>query len=312
MRKILIDTDTGSDDAVALIMALREPSVHVEAITTVMGNVEVELATRNALLSIERAGTYAPPVYQGLSTGVINDPLEGKDYGIHGRDGMGDLGLPAPSGSAEKEHAVDFLIRTIESHPGEYEMVTLGPVTNLAWIALRSPGTLSKLKRITMMMGTGPYYGNITPFSEGNARMDPEAVDMVLRRAETDIVLAGWSLCINEYLFTEEDITWLEKTDSERAKFCLDINHDLIDLNKKRFGKRTIDFADPVAMAVALEPGLVTESITAYTNVELNHGLAYGAIGVDHCHQSGKPANATTITRLDADRMKRYIMERII
>ena len=76
MRKILIDTDTGSDDAVALIMALREPSVHVEAITTVMGNVEVELATRNALLSIERAGTYAPPVYQGLSTGVINDPLE--------------------------------------------------------------------------------------------------------------------------------------------------------------------------------------------------------------------------------------------
>ena len=139
MRKLLIDTDVGGDDAVALVMALRDPKVQVEAITTVMGNVSVEQATKNALITIERAGTYAPPVYQGLTTGVLNQPLVGKNYTIHGRDGMGDLGLPEPRLQPEKEHAVDFLIRTIEAHPGEYELVTLGPVTNLAWVSLRSP-----------------------------------------------------------------------------------------------------------------------------------------------------------------------------
>lgn len=85
MRKLLIDTDVGGDDAVALIMALRDPSVRVEAVTTVMGNVLVEQATYNALLTIERAGTYTPPVYQGLSTGILNQPLVNKDYTIHGR-----------------------------------------------------------------------------------------------------------------------------------------------------------------------------------------------------------------------------------
>ena len=138
MRRILIDTDTGGDDAVALIMALREPSVKVEAVTTVMGNVNTEQATINALISIERAGTYAPPVYKGLTNGIINEPLVGKDYTIHGRDGMGDLGISAPKLQAEKEHAIDFLIRYIEENPGELELVTLGPVTNIASITRNS------------------------------------------------------------------------------------------------------------------------------------------------------------------------------
>ncbi len=312
MRRLLIDTDTGGDDAVALIMALRDPGVRVEAVTTVMGNVEVEQATQNALLAIERAGTYAPPVYRGLHNAVLNEPLVNKNFDIHGRDGMGDLGLPPPALRPQQEHAVDFLIRTIEAQPGEFEMVTLGPVTNLAWISLRSPGTLAKLKRITMMMGTGPYFGNATPLAEGNARMDPEALDIVLRDAGTELVLVGWDLCINEYLFTEEDLKRLRETESETAKFCLDINHNLVELNERRFGAPVLDFADPVAMAVALEPDLVEQSVTAYTRAETNKGLAYGAIAVDHCHQSGREPNATTCTKLDAKRLKRCILSHII
>lgn len=312
MRKLLIDTDVGGDDAVALVMALRDPGVRVEAITTVMGNVPVEQATKNALITIERAGAYAPPVYQGLSNGVLNQPLVGKNYAIHGRDGMGDLGLPEPKLQAEKEHAVDFLIRTIEAHPGEYELVTLGPVTNLAWVGLRSPGTLSKLKKITMMMGTGPYFGNATPLAEGNARMDPEALDMVLRDAGTELVLVGWDLCIHEYLFTPEDLQAIRDSGSALGSWCLDINHNLVELNQGRFGAPVLDMADPVAMAVALEPGLILESVAAYTRAETNRGLAYGAIAVDHCHHSGERPNATTCTKLDPKRLKECIISRIL
>lgn len=312
MRRLLIDTDVGGDDAVALVMALRDPGVHVEAITTVMGNVPVEQATKNALITIERAGTYAPPVYQGLSNGILNQPLVGKNYTIHGRDGMGDLGLPEPELRPEKEHAVDFLIRTIEAHPGEYELVTLGPVTNLAWVSLRSPGTLAKLKKITMMMGTGPYFGNASPLAEGNARMDPEALDMVLRDAGTELVLVGWNLCIHEYLFTPEDLQAIRDSGSALGGWCLDINHNLVELNERRFGAPSLDMADPVAMAVALEPSLVLDSVTAYTRAETNRGLAYGAIAVDHCHHSGERPNATTCTRLDPKRLKECIVSRIL
>lgn len=312
MRRILIDTDTGGDDAVALVMALRDPSVKVEAVTTVMGNVNTDQATINALISIEKAGTYAPPVYKGLTNGVINEPLVGKDYTIHGRDGMGDLGLPMPQLKIEEEHAVDFLIRYIEENPGELELITLGPVTNIAWVALRSPGTLAKLKRITMMMGTGPYFGNATPLSEGNARMDPEALAIVLREAKTDIVLAGWNLCINEYLFRQDDLDKLRNSGSELARWCVDINHNLIELNALRFKEDVLDMADPVAMAVALDPSLVTESVTAYTQVETNNGLAYGAIAVDHIGQSRKKPNATTIVSIDGPRMKEFIHKLLI
>lgn len=312
MRKLLIDTDVGGDDAVALIMALREPTVHVEAITTVMGNVPVEQATKNALVTIERAGSYAPPVYQGLSNGVWNQPLVGKDYTIHGHDGMGDLGLPQPKGKPQREHAVDFLIRTIEENPDTYEMVTLGPVTNLAWISLRSPGTLTKLRSITMMMGTGLYLGNATPMAEGNARMDPEALDIVLRDSGAKLTMVGWDLCIRQYLFRQKELDQLRNSGSALAQFCLDINHNLIELNQQRMGEAVIDMADPVAMAVALEPSLVLDALSAYVRAETSHTLAYGALSIDHMGQSGQQPNARVCTRLDAEAVKDYIIRHIL
>ena len=126
MRRFIIDTDTGSDDAVALVMALRDKSLKVEAITTVAGNVNVELATKNALMSIDFAETYAPPVFKGAPKPMMHEHWDAA--GVHGEDGMGDLGLSAPKLQAEKEHAIDFLIRYIEENPGELELITLGPV----------------------------------------------------------------------------------------------------------------------------------------------------------------------------------------
>jgi purine nucleosidase len=125
-RQFLIDTDTASDDAVALIMALRSPAVRVLAITTVAGNVNVVQATANALYTAELCGSDVP-VYAGAAQPLVR-PLEDATW-FHGHDGLGDRGYPAPTRKAHSVHAVDAIIATIEDHPG-LELVTLGPLTN--------------------------------------------------------------------------------------------------------------------------------------------------------------------------------------
>lgn len=130
MRKFLIDTDTASDDAIALMMALREPTIQVEAITVVCGNLSVDQAVKNALNTIEAINTYAPPVYRGMHKPIMR-PLFTSEY-VHGSDGMGNMHLPAPTGKAEDMHAIDAIIHHIMANPHELEVVTLGPMTNLA------------------------------------------------------------------------------------------------------------------------------------------------------------------------------------
>ncbi len=311
MRRFLIDTDTGTDDAVAIIMALRDPSVTVEGITTVCGNVGVEQATRNCLKAVEMAGTYCPPVYQGLSMPALRDPVPSSTQGPHGMDGLGDLNLTPSALLPQKEHGVDFLIRYIEENPGQLELVTLGPVTNLAWVALKSPDTLSKLKSICMMMGTGAWFGNASPMAEGNAYMDPEALDIVLRLAGTKILLVGWDMCIHDYLFTMPEVAQMCQEGTELTRFCLGINHTLVSLNKRRFGVESIDFADPVAMAVALCPELVEESIAAYARVTTSKDMAYGAIAADLYGRLGKAPNVRICQKLNAAALKACIFQHI-
>ena len=142
-RTFLIDTDTASDDAVALIMALRTPEVRVAAITVVAGNVEVQQATRNALYTVELCG--APvPVYSGAEKPLLR--TYEKATWFHGRDGLGDHNYPAPRQSPEKLHAVDAIIETIENNAG-LVLVTLGPLTNVALAVSRRPSIAAKVSR---------------------------------------------------------------------------------------------------------------------------------------------------------------------
>ena len=134
-RTFLIDTDTASDDAVALIMALRAPDVRVAAITVVAGNVPIEQATRNALYTVELCGANAP-VYAGTAKPLLR-PYESATW-FHGRDGLGDHNYPAPKSAPQPKHAVDAIIETIEAKPG-LVLVTLGPLTNLALALSRKP-----------------------------------------------------------------------------------------------------------------------------------------------------------------------------
>ena len=202
MRKLWIDTDTASDDAVALLMALREPTVQVLGISVVMGNVSLERAVRNALISVERAGTYAPPVYAGASKPLYRDT----DFAVvcHGVDGLSDRGYADPILKPETGNAVDAMLSCARANPGQVELVTLGPLTNVAIAAFKDPAAFRCFKSVTIMGGALRMPGNWSPVSEFNIIVDPEAAEAVFH-AGVPVILAPFEICTGESLFREAD-----------------------------------------------------------------------------------------------------------
>jgi purine nucleosidase len=188
-RTFLIDTDTASDDAVALIMALRNPDVRVAAITTVAGNVDVQQATRNALYTAELCGSDVP-LYSGAEKPLLRAYTNATWF--HGRDGLGDHNYPAPHRSHESLHAVDAIIETIENNPG-LVVVTLGPLTNLALALAKKPALATKVGRCVVMGGAPCCEGNVTPAAEYNIWVDPEAARVVMLSG-MPVELIGWQL----------------------------------------------------------------------------------------------------------------------
>src|SRR5499427_9167695 len=167
----LIDTDVASDDAVAIIMALRAPDVRVVAITTVAGNVDVQQATRNALYTVELCGADVP-VYTGAEKPLLRAYQNATWF--HGCDGLGELGYPPPKRSPAKLHAVDATIEAVEANPG-LVIVALAPLTNIALAVTRKPDIVSRVGRCVVMGGAPCCEGNVTPAAEYNIWVDPEA-----------------------------------------------------------------------------------------------------------------------------------------
>ena len=163
-RSFIIDTDTASDDAVALLMALRHPDVRVEAITVVAGNVELEQGLRNALYAVELSGADVP-VYAGSAAPLVRDLVVAQFF--HGRDGLGDQGYPPPVSQPAEGDAVDVLVETIRASPG-IVLVTLGPLTNVARALDRAPDIAELVGRCVVMGGAACTVGNVTPAAEYN------------------------------------------------------------------------------------------------------------------------------------------------
>ena len=182
MRNFLIDTDTASDDAVAIIMALAAPDVRVLGLTTVAGNVGLEQATRNALLTAEICNSDVP-VFAGAAEPLTR--AHEHAHWFHGADGLGDHGYPAPKRKPEREHAVDAILRLADAEPG-LTLVTLGPLTNIALALARDPSLAGRIGRCVVMGGAPCCEGNVTPAAEYNIWVDPEAARTVFRSKLTD------------------------------------------------------------------------------------------------------------------------------
>jgi purine nucleosidase len=285
-RQFLIDTDTASDDAVALIMALRAPDVEVLAITTVAGNVNVAQATRNALYTAELCASPVP-VYQGAAK-PLTRPLEDATW-FHGKDGLGDRSYPAPNKKAQPGDAVEAMIDLVERHPG-LELVTLGPLTNVATALARKPEIAPNVSRCVIMGGAPCTVGNVTPAAEYNFWVDPEAARAVLRSGLA-VDLVGWQLCRGEAVLNEGDIARVLALDTPLARFAIECNSHARQAYKEQTGEIGISLPDPVAMAIALDPSIGTAWSSHYVDVETTSELTRGMSVVDQLNVAGNRRN---------------------
>ena len=299
MRKLWIDTDTASDDAVALVMALRERSVEVLGISVVMGNVSLERAVRNALISVERAGTYAPPVYAGARKPLYRDT----DFAVvcHGVDGLSDRGYADPKLKAAPGNAVDAMLACARANPHEVELVTLGPLTNVAIAAFQDPDGFRCFKSVTVMGGALRMPGNWSPVSEFNIIVDPEAAEAVFH-AGVPVILAPFEICTGDSLFLQEDRDRMAAV-SEAGAFAVDCNTVLIEYGK-RLGLNGLCLADPAAMAVVLWPEIILEQQETYMCVETAGRYTTGMVIYDYIDHLHRPHNGTVVQRIDGSAFK--------
>jgi purine nucleosidase len=272
----LIDTDTASDDAVALILALRSTAARVVAITTVTGNVEVQQASRNALYTAELCGS-SVPVFTGAEKPLKRTHVSASWF--HGRDGLGDHGYPAARRGPEKKNAVDAVIDAIVANPG-LVIVTLGPLTNIALALEKKPGIAGNVSRCVVMGGAPCCEGNVTPAAEYNIWCDPEAARIVLRSG-LPIEMVGWHLCRGEAALNLADIQKALDLGTPLAKFAIECNSRAQEAFFEQTGEHGISLPDPVAMAVALDPSIVTAASEHFVEVETESELTRGMTVVD-------------------------------
>ena len=218
MRNFLIDTDTASDDAVAIMMALSARDVNVLALTTVAGNVGIEQAT-NALLTADICGSDVP-VFMGAGAPLIR-PLQDARW-FHGNDGLGDHGYSAPKRSPEHRHAIEAILSLAHAEP-DLTLVTLGPLTNIALALERDPGIAERIARCVVMGGAPCCEGNVTPAAEYNIWVDPEAARIVFHSG-LKIEMVGWQLSRGPSVLTDAECAAIEALGTRKARFAVECN----------------------------------------------------------------------------------------
>ena len=298
---LLIDTDPGVDDALALLMAFNDPRHEVVGLTIAAGNVGLKHTVANALKLCEVAGIDAP-VFAGCP-GPLLHPAPDAGY-VHGEDGFGDVGYEAANRNAEREHAAQAILRLSHEHAGKLLLVALGPLTNLALALKLDPTLPERIARIVVMGGAVTGHGNITPAAEFNVYFDPEAAHLVFE-AFAQIDLADWEGTIAHGLLHDHVVEWLA-ADSPRARFYERISKKTREWSADRRGDYWHS-ADALAMAYALEPDGATELVDRPVVVELGHGPARGMTIVDWNRQSGRSDRFRILMQYDQARFEGLI-----
>lgn len=253
---LLMDVDTGIDDALALMLAVRSPEVDLVGVGTVAGNVDSRLAANNTLRVLEVVGAADVPVAVGAATPII-EPFRDAAW-VHGDDGLGNSSQPAPSGSPSEESAVEQMIRLSHEHAGELTLVPVGPLTNLALALRADPELPSRLARVVLMGGSAREGGNAAPWAEANIGHDPEAAAVVF-----DTVLARTMVGLDVTTRVElgpAEMALLEAADDPAATLAAQILPHYLSVYEGWTGERACSLHDPLAVAVAAIPDLVTTS----------------------------------------------------
>jgi len=305
-RKIIIDTDTATDDAVAILLAMHAPDIKVEAITITVGNVGFEQQTKNALYTLEVSGNGGKvPVYQGYSRPIMRE-VHGTATYVHGSDGMSDSFFPDAKQKHETEHAVDAIISLIEQYPGEITIVAIGALTNVAMALLRQPDIATKIKHIYFMGGVYKFYGNVTPAATYNVWVDPEAAKIVFQSG-VPITTAGFDISNYSSVFTDEDYDAVKKLNTKLSEFFVSINKIRRVYCKEHQKMKGSNHPDALTMAIMIDPTIGQDMLPRALDVETQGELTRGMILIDELGTTGKPVNATVCAKADEKKFKEMV-----
>jgi purine nucleosidase len=316
LRPFLIDTDTASDDAVALLLALRHPEIDVRAITVVAGNVPVDQGVQNALYTVELAGADTP-VYRGATGPRIRELHTGQ--AVHGEDGMGDIGLEVTGRGAAAGDAVQVLIEEIERRPGEVTLVTLGPLTNLAVALELEPALPGLLGRWVMMGGAFHVPGNTTAVSEWNIHCDPEAAHSCFEawtaaiRSDPSIPrMSAMGLDVTERAVIGppelEALAARAAGNPALQRTILDALRFYFEFHERYDGFYGAHIHDPLVAACALDASLITATEPASIEVDASGGAGDGRTIADW---SSPTPNADVALDADVATFVRRLLERV-
>jgi purine nucleosidase len=291
--QLLIDTDPGVDDALAILMA--HTHADVLGLSIAAGNVGLAHTTRNARTLVDLVGA-ATPVFAGCPNPLVRLPEEDAAF-VHGHDGLGDVGFPEPNTAVADEHAALAILRLTRERPGEITLVALAPLTNLALALRLDPSLPQRVKRLVVMGGAVTGRGNTSRVpAEFNVGFDPEAAHVVFE-GFPDFDLVDWELTLRHAFDEDEFDQWLAAGD-HRAKFFGRVFRVARQTNRER-GRRGIIAADALAMAVAIDPSVVKHSEHRRVGVELDGRLTRGATVVDWSGRLGRRSQASVVMELD-------------
>jgi purine nucleosidase len=286
--RIILDTDPGADDALAILLMLASPEVKLEAVTTTHGNVNIEKTTRNALALLEFLNARNIPVAKGCSLPLVKPPHKQSGEMVHGTSGMGQTNLPEPTLKPIETHAVDYLIERFLAEPNELTLFAVGPLTNVALAIRKEPKFAKAVKELVIMGGAIRSGGNMTPLAEFNISEDPHAAHIVFNSGIpiTLVPLDATYKC----LLTSADVERLNKIDSPIAGFIRDVTADYMAFYLKYEGFAGCALHDPLTVAAVIAPELLSFE-EHYVNVDISGGVSTGKTYADFMKVAKKPAN---------------------
>ena len=318
MKKVIIDADTGSDDAVALLMAYRNlAKENILGVTLVSGNVPLDQAVLNTIYVNELCEVDIP-IYKGANKPLNREYLEVFDsetatnialsyknestsaQHVHGIDGLGDIGLTPVNKEVESKTATEFYKDVLENET-DLEIVTLGPLTNIANMIEKNKGNLDSIKHIYIMGGSSNALGNVTKFAEYNFWVDPEAADIVLN-AGIPTTMIGWDPSLYDAMIDINKINEIESLNTKFSKFTNDIQVVLREMMKELLNQDAYDLPDPLAMSVFLDETIISQSVEANVRVDVRDGMTRGGCVIDYMNIEPETHKTRIVQRCNPDK----------
>ncbi|MCC7130819.1 MAG: nucleoside hydrolase [Anaerolineae bacterium] len=304
-KRIIIDTDPGIDDSLAILLAVASPELQIEGLTVVSGNCTLENGVINALSVLELAGRSDLPVFGGAARPLVQPLLIAPE--THGERGIGYARLPYPVAKPSSQHAVEFIIEKVSAHPGEISLVCIGPLTNLALALRLAPQIVEKIPEVIIMGGAIRHEGNTTALAEFNTYCDPHAAHIVFHSGlPITLVPLDVTYQVN---FTRMDVQRLLDIPSPVSTFIADATRFYMEFHDEYQKIDGCIINDPLALALTIAPHFVTTE-ELFVDVDISGGVSMGKTFADFYRISQNPPNMDVALRVQARQFIEFFLER--